>query len=257
MNNKRFYFKTNNDVVKIDCNLLYCDVIIRGTDENGFYIGKSRFSSVKITEHAGTVFIKQTRKPMFKKSELKIYVPAFCIPDIVVMLNKGTLCVSEGIYGDLRVKATEAKVALIRSSFVNADLNCTALKLQCHDISVRNSLDCTAASGESVIDNSFFTKSDIRFKDGDMGITRLKLHSGYFSAENGSISLNLKGAKEDYAVNALPRHGTCNYTGDACGKYGVKVYTGTGNIIIDFTEKSKEVALNGNDNVAEDSCVAR
>ena len=255
MKNKIISFKTKNDVIRIDCELISCAVEICGADDC-LRIEKSKHSHIKLTESGGIVKIKQTRKPYFRKAELKIFVPAFCVPDLAVVFTSGTVSISNGIYGDLRVKAHEADINLSHSSFVNADLNCENIRLQCNDVSVRNALDCAAVNGEAIIDDSFCTRPDLRFKSGGMGITRLKCLTGYFSADCGSISLNLKGFKEDYAVSPFTKYGTCNCPDTDGGKYSVKVYTGTGNIIIDFTDK-KETALNGNDYVAEDTCLAR
>ncbi|MDE6597923.1 MAG: DUF4097 domain-containing protein [Clostridia bacterium] len=255
MKTKTITFKTKNDIIKIDCELISCAVEICGSDDC-LHIEKSKHSHIRVSENGGIVKIRQTRKPFFKKAELKIYIPAFCVPDLAVVLNGGTVSITRGIYGDLCIKSHEADINLSHCSFVNADLNCENIRLHCKDVSVRNALDCTAVNGEAIVDDSFCMQPDLRFKSGAMGITRLKCRNGYFSADCGSISLNLKGYKEDYSISSFTKYGTCNCPDTNGGKYGVKVYTGTGNIIIDFTDK-KETALYGNDYVAEDTCLAR
>ncbi|MDE6001249.1 MAG: DUF4097 family beta strand repeat-containing protein [Clostridia bacterium] len=255
MKEKRLYFETENDVVRIDCELISCAVEICGADDC-LRVEKNKHSHIKISESGGIIKIKQTRKPLFKKAEVKIHVPAFCVPDLAIVTDSGTIAINHGIYGDLRIKAHDADISLSHSSFVNADLTCENIRLHSTDVSVRNALDCTAVNGEAIIDDSFCTRPDLRFKSGGMGITRLKCRTGYFSADCGSISLNLKGAKDDYTISSFTKYGTCNCPDTDGGKYSVKAYTGTGNIIIDFTDK-KEVAFNGNDYVAEDTCLAR
>lgn len=255
MNGKRLCFKTKNDVIAIDCELISCTVEICGADDC-LRVEKNKRSHIKIGESGGAVKIKQTRKPLFGKADIKIYVPAFCVPDLAIVTNCGAISVTRGIYGDLRIKAHDADISLSQASFVNADFNCENIRLRCGDVSVRNALDCAAVNGEAIVDDGFCTRADLRFKSGGMGITRLKCRTGYFSSDCGSISLNLKGTKDDYTVNAFSKYGTCSRPDADGGKYCVKAYTETGKIIIDFTEK-QEAALNGNDYVAEDTCLAR
>lgn len=256
MKDKYIYFQTARDVVRTECELNCGDVEIIGCDDAKFGIERTRHTLLKISESDGAVKIKQIGKPLFHRAAIKIYVPAYCVPDITLKAKQGKIKISDGIFGDLRIKYNDAEISLAHASFVNTDICCNDVAFWCSDISVKSSFDCTADNGEGLMENSYCSNLDIRFKSGGIGITELKCPDSFLSVERGSLNVIMKGSSDDFTLNLVSKHGTCNRESVYGGSQAFKAYTEYGNIVVDFTEH-KEDTFNGNDYVAEDPRVAR
>lgn len=244
MKDKYSHYNCDGEIFIIDCSLLNGSIEIYGVPQGKPTVEKIRHSHIKISEKDGVLKIKQPRKPWLHKSAVKIYVPDYCMPDVSLTLPQGRISVENGIYGDLRIKAGNAEVSLNSLCAANAEISGGAINVGCKDVSVKQLFTVNAESGSALIEKSLCTKLDLRFKDGDAGVTGLKFRDGSFSVERGSISLNLNGAKSDYLLNLLSKNGTCNCESTDTGEYVCKAYTEYGKIIADFTE-NESLPLDG------------
>lgn len=240
MKDKYSYFKTNGEITGIDCSLLQGNIEVYGVSSGEPYVQKLRHAHVKISEKDGVLKIKQIRKPLFRKADVKIFIPAHCVPDAAFSLTQGKIKLENGIYRDLRIKAESVAAEIAHACFTNAEVACGTLSLNCADVSVKQLFAATADAGAAIMEDCLFTKLDLHFKDGDAGITQLKCRDSYFVVERGSISLNLKGAKTDYVLNLLSKNGTCNCENTQSGENSCTAYTEYGKIVVDFTESYRE-----------------
>lgn len=229
-------YATDGDVSAIECSLINGNIEIYGCADGNVCVEKTKHTHVKIYVKGGIVKIRQIRKSLLRKTTVKIFVPAHCVPDISVSLAQGGLKIEHGIYGDLSIKANNAEAAVTDACFSNAEASCKALALDCKDVTVKQLFAVNADEGHAIIERCLCTKLDICFKNGDSGVTGLKCRDSSFTSESGSVNVNLVGAKSDYVLNLLSKNGTCNCENTETGDYNCKVYTDSGKIVIDFTD---------------------
>ena len=218
----------------VNCSLNCGNVNFYGTDGKNIEIERTRRCHVKVSVNGNEINIKQHAKPFFRKTEINVYIPAGCIADINLKLKRGSVKIDGGEFGNLNADCGYAEISVTASKFTKAAINCNSLKFDCADMSVNGTLICSADDGEVIAENSHFTKTDMTFENGNMGITGFRCRESAFSVKEGSINVSLCGAEEEYSLNLLSPNGTCNRENVSGGAYALKAYTGSGNIVVDF-----------------------
>lgn len=236
MKEKYSHYAADGDIVKISCSLINGNIQIYGAADGKVCVEKTKRTHVKVYIKDNVIKIRQLRRPLFRKTAVKIFIPPHCVPDLDINFRQGALSIENGIYKDLRVKAENARTSFRSACFTNAEIMCGTLALDCGDISIKQLFTVAAEQGSAIIEQSLCTKLDFRFEDGDTGVTELKCRDSSFTTQNGSISVNLKGRKSDYALNLLSKNGTCNCENTDDGEYICKAYTENGKIVVDFTD---------------------
>ncbi len=254
---KHTIFNISDNVARIDCNIVSGDVIIVGSASAPFTAKKTRRCRLKISESDGVLKIRQSKAPLFRRASITITVPAYCVPDVSIKTAQGRINFTDGSYGNLDITSGDADVIICRSSFENCNIKCGRLKLYGKHLSVNGSFDGVAEEGGMLMDNAACGKLGLKYKSGDMGFSRLDCPDSLLAIERGNLNAILNGSASDYTLNLMSKNGTCNRGSVYGGEKAFKAYCGYGNLVVDFTEKDKEVAYYGNDDVAEDSRVAR
>ena len=82
-------YATDGDVSAIECSLINGNIEIYGCADGNVCVEKTKHTHVKIYGKGGIVKIRQIRKSLLRKTTVKIFVPAHCVPDISVSLAQG------------------------------------------------------------------------------------------------------------------------------------------------------------------------
>lgn len=217
-----------------DCALSCAAVNVFGTDGNNIEIEHSRRCHVKVSADANTIKIKQIRKPLFRKTEINIYVPNSCLADISIKIKHGSVKLDGGEFKNLNVECEDAEIGITSCNLKTAVITGQKIKMDCADVSVNDSFICVAENGEVIAENSNCTKTDMTFEYGNMGMSGFKCRDSAFRVKEGSINICLHGAEDDYSLRLLSPNGTCNRENVSGGTYELKAYTGSGNIVVDF-----------------------
>lgn len=251
MKKKIISYAAAGDATSVRCEFTDCRAEICGFDGNRFYIERTARSRVKISEHGGALKIKQTGKRIFRRAEIKIFVPAHCVPDVILKAKDCALEIKKGIYGSLNANCGKADIKISDCSLAAADVSCDKLKLGLSDFSVKGVINTQCDEGSLILEKGFIEKLDIRCNDGDIGVYDALIKDGAVSCDRGSVTATLRGTENDYSLKLVSREGVVNRESYESGENAVSVYTAFANIAVDFTEKVREVYY-GYDGVAED-----
>lgn len=230
-------YETFEDVSEIVVCIVDADVEIMGTDSHKLTVQRLLHSRIRVNEHEGTIRIRQTGKPLFRRARVRIWIPGHCVPDVTLNIRKGTLYFGKSICGELTARCGEAATDFADCSFTGADVKAADIKFSANGLTVKTQMSLYAAAAEIIIENGLFTDLGINCKSGNLGLSSLKCADADLKTDKGSVNLILCGHENEYGISLTAKDGTCNRENSGGGEKTVKVYSGSGNIAVDFTEK--------------------
>lgn len=252
MSKKNSVFSASEDISEVTINAYGADVEISAAQS---FVAQYPEGNFSIEEKKGRVTVKRKKRGLssLSKVKLRIGLPESCLPTVKATLEKCTLSVNGGIYGDLSINGEHCKMTVDGAAFNIIYVKGSALQCEYSETTIKNAYICSAKSGDILAKNSFFSRIDIDLKSGNIGLWETDFRMSEIKVHDGNIQTMLSGGKDDYKLTLNAKNGTSNLESGGSGAKSLKCTAVKGNVIVDFNKKNKEKNNDVNDDVAKDT----
>ncbi len=240
MKERNYIYSVETDITLIELNLTNAGVEIYGNADGRFYAEYPNTKNIYAANDENGIIIHQGKCGIFIKpyQNIKIFVPAHTVPSVKISGKKVNVYLKSGIYGDFMFNAEEGDVSLIDCVTQSAEISGGAINFHIADSTVKNGLLIQTDRGDTLAENSFFTRAEGRIKRGNIGAVNLTCKDCAFDTQKGNIMASLVGSEGNYDISLLTREGMSNrenaINGDA--EFRFHAYTKKGNIVLDFID---------------------
>ena len=211
-------YRVQTDVLNIEIGAINAEINVVSTTEPVLFIEYTKAFAPSFDEAAGKVTLTQKKKAFsrFKVASATVYVPEYNVPDVRIVTERGKLCISGGIYGDVQAHASKLKAEINAATFENLMIKADELDVSAGEITVKNIANTLAADGRVEIDKAF----------------------AVLNSENGNIAANILGCESDYTVNLAGAAVSGKDNLSASGR-SIRASAMRGSIVLDFENGPK------------------
>ena len=233
-------YRVQTDVLNIEIGAINAEINVVSTTEPVLFIEYAKAFAPSFNEAAGKVTLTQKKKAFsrFKVASATVYVPECNVPDVRIVTQRGKLCISGGIYGDVQAHASKLKAEINAATFENLMIKADELDVSAGEITVKNIANTLAADGRVEIDKAFCRRAECRVKKGNIGLCNYSCDFVVLNFENGNIAANILGCESDYTVNLAGAAVSGKDNLSASGR-SIRASAMRGSIVLDFENGPK------------------
>ncbi len=250
MKEKTYIYNVETDVNSIELNLSNASLEICEAADEKFYMEYPNKKNISAANDEKGIIIHQGKSGIFSKAqqEIKIFVPAHTVPSVKIYGKNVQLSVKNGIYGELSLSVENGSAYLSDCVFESAEIAGGDFNLHVAGATVKSGLVFQSDKGDVLAENTFFTRTEVRVKRGNIGIVNVSCKDCAFDTQKGNITVSLAGSADSYNTSLVTLEGTVNReSASSDGADGnLHAYAKKGNIVLDFVgeeQAAPEVAI--------------
>lgn len=232
-------FEIDGDICAVECD--FCDAFLKVSDTQNekCLVEFPDAKNINAGAKDGTIFISQRKRRLFSgKQTVLLGVPAHTVPDLKISAKNSNFEVSGGIYADFSLNAESGEVKISDCAFESLEIIGGDIDVKIINCTVKNGLYIKLDKGSVLAEDSFATRCEYRIRHGNVGLFDMTSKECVAETKKGNVTAQMHGSEEDFNYSVYSKDGTANRSDkqNDGAKYGVEVYSGEGNVVLEFNQ---------------------